>query len=467
MNELRNWSNSSEGKSDLPASAGQTDNKKYRAAIITVGGTEEPIQKTIIENTPEFVVFLASNESIATAGKVVDGCKREDVRPEFEYIIVEDEANLVDCYKRSLEAIDKVKKRGYAAKEVLIDFTGGTKAMSVGLGLAAVREDFDFSYVSGRERTKDGVGVVISGTEEILISTSPWQLFAIEEKKALAVMFNKHQFLAASELVERLANRKNLPSYEQSLMGMLKELINGYLQWDHFKHPEARKSIDRHKVEAFEKFVNDHAGHDDRAAKAVEQLGPFVEAVKNNCRFLERLQERTKGFKDGILVEEHVVDLLANAHRRYEEGKYDDAFARLYRAVEMAGQIAFTRRFGYQTKEVPPEIIPATGAGRSENLREEFVRKYADEKTGMLKLPLTATYTVLSAVGDELGKRFDEHRETVQKFLHIRNNSILAHGIKPVKKEHYEEYQPFAMSLIGVKDDDLPQFPKLPLRFME
>jgi len=460
MNELCNWSNSSEGKSDLPASAGQVDNKKYRAAIITVGGTEEPIQKTIIENTPKFVVFLVSNESIAIAGKVVDGCKREDVRPEFEYIIVEDKDNLVDCYKRSLEAIDRVKKRGYAAKEVLIDFTGGTKAMSVGLGLAAVREDFDFSYVSGRERTKDGVGVVVSGTEEILISTSPWQLFAIEEKKALAVMFNKHQFLAASELVERLANRKNLPSYEQSLMGMLKELINGYLQWDHFKHPEARKSIDRHKVEALEKFVNDHAGHDDRAAKAVEQLGPFVEAVKNNCYFLERLQNHTMGFKDGIFVEEHVVDLLANAHRRYEEGKYDDAFARLYRAVEMAGQIAFTRRFGYQTKEVPPEIIP-------QNLREEFVQKYADEKDGILKLPLTATYRVLSAVGDELGKRFDEYYDTAQKFLQIRNNSILAHGIKPVKKEHYEEYQPFAMSLIGVKDNDLPQFPKLPPRFME
>ena len=192
----------------------------------------------------------------------------------------------------------------------------------------------------------------------------------------------------------------------------------------------------------------------------MEQLGPFVEAVKNNCRFLERLQERTKGFKDGILVEEHVVDLLANAHRRYKEGKYDDAFARLYRAIEMAGQIAFTRRFKCQTDKVPPEIIP-------ENLREEFVRKHTDEKTRMLKLPLTATYRVLSAVGDELGKRFDEHRETVQKFLHIRNNSILAHGIKPVKKEHYEEYQPFAMSLIGVKDEDLPQFPELPLRFME
>ena len=90
--------------------------------------------------------------------------------------------------------------------------------------------------------------------------------------------------------------------------------------------------------------------------------------------------------------------------------------------------------------KVPPDIIPAMRTGRSENLREEFVQKYADEKTGMLKLPLTATYTVLSAVGDELGKRFDESQETAQKFLHIRNNSILAHGIKPVKKEHYEKY---------------------------
>ena len=459
MNELCNWSNSSEGKSDLPASAGQVDNKKYRAAIITVGGTEEPIQKTIIENTPEFVVFLASNESIETAGKVVEGCKREDVRPEFEYIIIEDEANLVDCYKRSLEAIDRVKKRGYAANEVLIDFTGGTKAMSVGLGLAAVREDFDFSYVSGRERTKDGVGVVVSGTEKILISTSPWQLFAIEEKKALVDMFNKHQFVAASKLAKNLVERRTLPPYEQSLMGMLQELINGYLQWDHFKHPVAYESI-ASQTKPLEKFVKEHAGHDDRAAKAVEQLDPFVEAVKNNCCFLKRLKSHTMGFKKDEIVEEHVVDLLANAHRRYEEDKYDDAFARLYRAVEMAGQIAFTRRFKCQTDKVPPEIIP-------KNLREEFVQKYADEKDGILKLPLTATYRVLSAVGDELGKRFDDHRESIQKFLHIRNNSILAHGIKPVKKEHYEEYQPFAMSLIGVKDDDLPQFPKLPPRFME
>ncbi|OQX91368.1 MAG: hypothetical protein B6D58_08485, partial [candidate division Zixibacteria bacterium 4484_95] len=51
--------------------------------------------------------------------------------------------------------------------DIVIDLTGGTKQMSAALALAATEQGLKVSYVGGEERTKDGLGTVVSGTEKI------------------------------------------------------------------------------------------------------------------------------------------------------------------------------------------------------------------------------------------------------------------------------------------------------------
>jgi len=418
-----------------PASA------QYKAVILSVGGTAAPLWKTVVTVAPEVVVLLASQQSVPTCVEVQTACSNQGVVPEFEHVLVERPDNLTECYQRGLEAAERVKAKGIPAEEVLVDITGGTKVMSVGLGLATVREGFRFNYVSGNERADGGLGVVVDGSEFGVLTESPWHLFAVEEKAALAHQFNTYQFAAAGETVERLLDREGLRPHDRHLMQMLRDLVVGYAAWDRFDHRTACEKL-RAQAEPLRSYAQD---------RYERSLRPFAQGVADNLRFLQDLQQASRGFKG--LVSGHVADLLSNADRRAEEGKYDDAVARLYRAAEMAGQIAFEACFGCTTADVARDKLP-------EDLREEFVRKYA-AGDGTVKLPLMATFEALAAAGDPLGRRFGERREELRGVLQGRNASILAHGTQPLENRHYDAFRSLVLDLTGRAQEDLVRFPRL------
>lgn len=59
---------------------------------------------------------------------------------------------------------------------------------------------------------------------------------------------------------------------------------------------------------------------------------------------------------------------------------------------------------------------------------------YRDPRTDMMKLPLQATFEVLRAAGHEEGRRFFEYEKKIKDIQSNRNQSILAHGIRPVSE---------------------------------
>jgi len=107
------------------------------------------------------------------------------------------------------------------------------------------------------------------------------------------------------------------------------------------------------------------------------------------------------------------------------DGRYDDAAARIYRALELYGQIEFERVAGCSNSSVKVEKIPET-------IRQEFIQKYADPESGEIKLPLQATFRYLQAMNQESGHRFFQQLAAIKKIQSSRNKSILAHGINPV-----------------------------------
>ncbi len=107
-----------------------------------------------------------------------------------------------------------------------------------------------------------------------------------------------------------------------------------------------------------------------------------------------------------------VVDLINNARRQIEEGKYDDALARLYRACEMLAQLRLLQK-GINSSDV--------------DLNNDKVPKKS-------KGWLAKSYQLLDEMGDELGQRYTSDRK-LQAILNERNYSILAHGCKPIPKE--------------------------------
>ena len=151
--------------------------------------------------------------------------------------------------------------------------------------------------------------------------------------------------------------------------------------------------------------------------------------------------------------------MLANAGRRASVAKkYDDAVARLYSVLETLARNSLSTQFGIQTDKVQPEQVP-------EVLRAEYVHLYTNSEAPEdgLKLGLKASYYLLDALGDDLGKKYKDNEKDLNKVLHARNQSRLAHGTNPVRTEVYEKLREILLQFAGVKEDELPVFPEMRL----
>jgi len=195
----------------------------------------------------------------------------------------------------------------------------------------------------------------------------------------------------------------------------VRALADGFLDWEQFRHDMAEPKL-RSGIEALQIYIKDFSP---------PRLTDFRTAVEGCRNFLSEVVSRIEKGKrlDPILID----DLLNNAQRRIEDRRYDDASARIYRALELYGQISFLASAKCNNDRVRPDVIPSS-------IREEFVRKYADAKTGLLKLPMTATFLCLKEMDHEAGQRFfePERQKKIKNIQLSRNSSILAHGITPV-----------------------------------
>ncbi|GAG48875.1 unnamed protein product, partial [marine sediment metagenome] len=176
-------------------------------------------------------------------------------------------------------------------------------------------------------------------------------------------------------------------------------------------------------------------------------------ALKENLSFLKKLEDTQK--QKGLLL---CYDLLANAKRRADlEDKFDDGMARLYRAMEAMAQFRLESHYDIKTRNVKIRQIP-------DSLRENYERRYIDEKDERIKLPLFASYQLLKELGDELGEGFFQYYDKeLRSILDLRNRSILAHGFHAVKEETFRKMYSVILRFAGVTEEQIPRFPDLVL----
>ncbi len=148
-----------------------------------------------------------------------------------------------------------------------------------------------------------------------------------------------------------------------------------------------------------------------------------------------------------------MIDLLADAKRRRDEGRIDDAVARLYRAIEAIGQVALKEDHGVEsTEKVPLDKVP-------ESLRATWA---ARAKKFTVALGLQDDYALLQALGHPLGQKFQGAGLSGKESLLVRRNqSILAQGFTTVSPAVFDTLWTAALSLAGVEEASLPPFPIL------
>lgn len=409
---------------------------KIKLMLMSLGGTPDPIIKSILTYTPEKVIFFASHASVPLSQTILEATSK---KPALEFVITENPNSLYECYAKARKCIDRAHKTNFAPDEIMVDYTGGTKVMTAALLLASLGRSYRFNYVGGAVRDKNGLGPVVKGHEVMFSEASPWAFFAEEERRQVVTLFNCRRFSAVIEILTSLD--REMPPKITDYFGFILPLAQGFLLWDQFSHKSAQRFLEK-GIMNIEKYMKVHGDNG---------LESFLRELKICKTHLSELLLKTNGLQkdDPSLIN----DLLNNARRKMADKRFDDAAARIYRALELYGQIIFKDVAKCENSKVKLNIIP-------DRLRDDFKKKYFDPYTKHLKLPQTATFEYLKAMGHEAGNRFFKNLNEIKNIQSNRNSSILAHGRTPVSEKGAESI--FKTVSGFVDETDFFDFPKLP-----
>lgn len=413
--------------------------------VLSVGGSIEPLIRSIGHYNPRRVVFVASRDSNPRVREILE---RVEGIGRHETITLEDHQRLLP----SLRDIRRELPRRLDAMNVppgtllLTDFTGGTKAMSAALTLAMIEYKSRFTYVGGDIRGKDGLGTVESGHETVIFMDDPWYEMGLREARSLELYFNAGQYDAAREQVRFLKSRDSEYSAFYDGLGMV---IEAFHNWDIFNYKKA--------MERFSGGINRLAVYNNRNHK---NFRPQYARLKDAFDALERVAADAVLLKGNFRPlnagegDAYVRDLVANARRCAVRGHYDDAVARLYSAIEKTAKIALAR-MGLDNSDFPKDALAQAGGGLAE--------KHGEDPDGKIRLPLNASFAALCGFAPEhaVARAYKANSEALEKALRSRNMSLLAHGYNPVEEKAYRKLYDIALQFLGIKEEELVKFPEL------
>ena len=379
-----------------------------RAMVLTVGtGTRvdanivEPLLKSIGLSNPNFIGFLVSEVSRPNADKIASrlGFSQEH----YKIQEIADPDDIEQVFHQSNSLIHFLLELGYSGDQITADYTSGTKSMTAGLVLAAVANRCgELKYITGKREQ----GIVQSGTERP-VSIPPAGILAQREMDLARRLLRAYRFNSALDLL-RAINQAILEPEDLVRLKALILLTEGYQAWDRFDHQLFLKLYDQ-AIQAVKPVKLTDIG-----------LQDFV--VPDSS--IAALRNAIKSKRKGEIGPELLLDLLNNASRRIEEGKFDDATARLYRLVEMIGQWRLSK-LGISTSDVDISKAPPEQKERLKEMRDH---------DGKIKIGLARNYDLLKSLGDEAGIAYMDNKK-IQNLIGNRNNSILAHGIIPVEEK--------------------------------
>lgn len=400
-----------------------------KVLLLTVGGSDAPIVKSIKDHQPDQVIFLCSESEGVNKGSsvTVNGeglvCKEREC-PQCGYRSRDDRPSIVkqadlteDNYRIEIVEHDnpynvyKVSERLIRSclekySEVIVDYTGGTKSMSAGLAAAAMEHpDCKLSLVKGPRldlvRVRDGLERVAKMTTN----------FAFVQKQmvlcdGLLQDWNYKAVVSVLEEMGKYGLLEDAPELERLLY-----LSKGFAAWDRFDYRGAVQYIELYKKD-----------------ENIMTYYVLLKKINSTLDWYEQWQAENKKNPPGFML---VYDVLQNAKRRAAQGNYDDAVARIYRGLEMYAQFCLrTANPRLTSDDVDTSVLP-----------EECRQRLEPRRTaqGKIKIGLNEDYELLYCIKHPVGMVWEKWREKILSVISTRNFSFLAHGMQPISEEEYQK----------------------------
>lgn len=381
--------------------------KKYLFMTVGTGKyIENGIILSIKSCNPNKIIFLATKDSIEKKREAIENGLKS-LSYEYEWIEISNHEDLEKC----LSEFENILQR-FDLKDcnTTFDITFGSKPMSSALGFLALKVGDVISYVSGELR--DESGKVISGGERIITFETKSFRIRSDIKEAIN-LFNKKFFYAAKEI---LHNTISLVEERHPLRRYLDTLL---LFVDiQLAREDLLFEIVTEKLRNLQNFLNEVS----------KLLMVEPECIEKNLRdSIEKLDNLSKNPFSQLRLGE----LIASAERAAFIGRYNDASARLYRALEYIGQMKLK-----EFNKIDDDLTPTCRVIDRECID---VKDYKDRPLG-----LTEIYRCLYFLGIKSAKKIiDPETNQPNQMLSFRNKTILAHGFKSVTKEDYQKMKNF------------------------
>ncbi|MGI8782103.1 MAG: TIGR02710 family CRISPR-associated CARF protein [Acidobacteriota bacterium] len=381
--------------------------EQSRGTILTIGLTDEPVVFSLKQIQPDYAAFICTPASRKTLDKVVHGLHQSSV---WTAEVDDDPAQIGRLVQQFYAAFRWLSdKCGLKPGDIYVDPTLGRKWMSAGATMAASYLGLNMMYTD----VKFVNGKPDPGTMRFVPLGNAYDQTGFLEAEKGRDLFNRSEFSAASEVFRRLH-----PSLSASadLYRGLALLAQGLQRWQLFEHYETslRKDFD----DALECLG--------RCAYSDSTPPGFVTFIEQIRILAAAIEVITIADKPALVA---TIDLVLNAERRIAQGRYDDAVARAYRALESLSQ-NYLASFGLHAGQ--PDYGHLTATQRS--ALEKYLPAFPE------KIALENGWVILWALGHPAAKEIFHLRggQLQNKFLGIleaRNNSILAHGWGPVGQE--------------------------------
>jgi len=383
--------------------------------ICTVGGSHQPIVTAITETQPRFVCFVCTGRDPATGqsgsdvqitgkGSVIKA-RPSDQTPslpsipaqtgladdQFEVCPVPSD-DLDAAFSNISDALTTLRQRFPDAAHVA-DYTGGTKTMTVALVMAALETaDVQLGLVTG---PRADLIKVRDGTESRIVASAD----RLRLRRAMAPYLAAWNHYAYGEACQGLAAIRT--PRDPQLRGHLqiaRDLSCAFDAWDRFDH-----------------------------RRAVEILRLYQPRI-GGCLGLHLTCVTLLAAPDNDARREAAClwDVWRNAERRAAQGRYDDAVARVYRLLEWTAQWLLRTTSGIDTANLAQEQIP-DGVRATKNHRGEW-------QAGLL----AAWDLVAHHLDTDAARWARAERGRLQDHIKARNDSILAHGYRPVVRDDWE-----------------------------
>ena len=413
--------------------------------IMTVGTSPEPLILSILLCKPSEVIFLHTEETEDELDRIIE---ETGLRVRQWRKICVGETNLPEIYQACVDAWTAWG----ADKRILVDLTGGTKAMAAGLMAGAATLNMQAVSVANTHFVRE-YRKPYPGCEYLDFLQNPYEVFGTLKRREGLGLYQRHDFQGAAAIFEELARRVQLPDRDES----------------RFYLSSAYESMDSLNLKAASEWL-------DKILEAPNRYGPHFtvdqysqirgqrDALKSVAGYLEnRRSDSTALLKDRDAVFFLILILYHNAARRNDQGKWDTACLFMYRIMEMMEQ----RRLALHGINTAKPDYDALEGRDGKALLAAFnkvrqVQKYAAFSSLPSEVGLLSGYTMLEAIDDSFSigrlaaandERPEKYWSMFKKQIERRNLSILAHGYEYVAQKDYEEFKRLVDSLLGFLAD--------------